>query len=122
MNKNLQNTVLKFKTFLLYVITFCLGYAVVTLNLHFFPSVIISMLAFYVFFQALDNTDKLNNIGQYNPNKNPKNNNHHNHYDDDDDEYHHHNKYQEPTVDEEEEEEEMDEQPTVDDDDVFMQD
>lgn len=119
MNKNLQNTVLKFKTFLLYVITFCLGYAVVTLNLHFFPSVIISMLALYVFFQALDNTDKLNNIGQYNPDKNHKNNSHHNHYDDDD-EYHRHKYQQEPTVDEEEEE--MDEQPTVDDDDVFMQD
>jgi len=120
MNKNLQNAVFKFKTFLLYVITFCLGYAVVTLNLHFFPSVIISMLALYVFFQALDNTDKLNNIGQYNPNKNPKNNNHHNHYDDDDE--YHHNKYQQEPTAEEEEEEEMNEQPTVDDDDVFMQD
>lgn len=68
-----NNYLIKIKTAAEFVITFCLVYFTFTYPIPFFFSAIMLIVALFVFMQALDNVDTINNFG--NKNK-PQHDNH----------------------------------------------
>lgn len=63
-----NNNLLKLLTLIEYIFAFSVTYTVFTLHAPLLLSGIMIIFAIFILLQALDNTDKINNIGQYNPN------------------------------------------------------
>ena len=69
-----NNYLIKIKTAAEFVITFCLVYFTVTYPIPFFFSAIMLIIALFVFMQALDNVDTINNFGSKNKSQHDTNN------------------------------------------------
>lgn len=69
-----NNYLIKIKTAAEFVITFCLVYFTFTYPIPFFFSAIMLIVALFVFMQALDNVDTINNFGNKNKPQHDTNN------------------------------------------------
>lgn len=71
-----NNYLIKIKTAAEFVITFCLVYFTFTYPIPFFFSSVLLIIALFVFMQALDNVDTINNFGSKNKPQHNNNNVH----------------------------------------------